>query len=109
MKKILILVGILSLSYLVACTNYEANEVPNNGKDIGGTIYTFQGHQYVQFDGGTGSWGGHLANCNNPIHRQETLPIDLPEEVKVISRDSRHPTILAGFIDNDTLYIQFKN
>lgn len=33
------------------------------------SIYEYQGHEYIRFDVGNYSWGGHYPECPNPIHK----------------------------------------
>lgn len=76
MKLYQFLVAVSLLIMLnVSCHSFEDNTVPHYVVDtskVDGAapeIFEFQGHQYVRFGVGQNSWGAHLANCNNPVHR----------------------------------------
>ena len=73
MKK-LIFISILSLFIMSSCTDTHdgtANPKTNENFPLSVTEYTYEGCQYVVFDVGKCSWGGHKGNCSNPIHKTQ--------------------------------------
>lgn len=67
MKKTIIALSILLMGCETTVDKRSSGEV-FNGQDI--LIVVFDSCQYVYFQNGNASWGGHKGNCNNPIHKR---------------------------------------
>jgi hypothetical protein len=52
---------------------------------------------------------GNLSDRIKTIEPKYPITIDIPEEYKAISNNPNNRTNLSGYIQNDTLFIEFKH
>lgn len=108
-KKVFLIIPIIIfvITTLVLNSCVEKKDVKQeNPKSVEAehyTIYTLDGCEYVRFDFGQTSWGGHKGDCSNPIHKgQHPSVYELEtEEYDHLLDEEKHFDCYVVSIDQD--------
>lgn len=64
-------------------------------------IYTLDGCEYVRFNFGQSSWGGHKGNCSNPIHKGQHPSVYELESSEDLYNEEKHFDCSVETIEED--------